>query len=363
MDRINQTTDIAKRGRRTTILAFLVFLLYASLRWCVYSSYPVKDFAGWLLRDTVMNAPRLLVLALSLRLGLRVWNRQELGLHARGWRPAAFAFVLFFLVLWLPDAWLRMEPLELSTSALALLAASSIIVGVWEEMLYRGVFFNAIREWKGAKAAVWGSSLLFTVMHIQAQSIAHWPSIFLCGMVFAILRLRGVGLVPLIACHALFDTVVFLGGTGPSLVPGLPFGLFLLRAAFVYQYYRAIRGCFVEDASSSPQHPRETGQGEAAWKAETEATELTPPPKDLTEAQRRHRLRELSFFARHVLEKPESYRIRLHITKVDELGLEKDLGPWPDTVAQTSRLEDATDLCSLLSHHLRGFLHRRSNLL
>jgi len=360
MYRLNKTTDIVRHGRGAVIFAFQIFLLYAALRWLVYAALPADDFADWAVRDTLINGPRLLVLALSLHIGLRLWGKEGLGLHTRGWKPATFVFVVFCLLLWLPGAWLRTEPFELSAGALVLLTGSSVLVGCWEEILYRGVFFNAIREWKGAKAAVWGSSFLFTIMHIQAQPIAHWPSIFLFGMVAALLRLRGVGLIPLIAIHTLYDTLIFFGATGSSQILGLPAALFLLRAVFAFKYYHATKGCFAEEPPDA-EPPEKRQKSETPAKAEPRTPELTPSPKPLTDAQRQHRLRELAFFARYVLEKQESYRVRLHITKVDATGLERDLGPWPDTVAEASRLEDATDLCSMLSHHLRRFL-RSSHL-
>jgi len=342
-------------GRNVAILGFLIFLLYAALRWLVHAAIPADDFAHWAVRDTLMNGPRILVLVLSLRLGLHCWGKEGLGLHTRGWAPATFVFVAFCLLLWLPDAWLRTEPLELGATALVVLTASSILVGCWEEILYRGVFFNAIREWKGPKAAIWGSSFLFTIMHIQAQPVAHWPSIFLFGMVAALLRLRGVGLIPLITMHALYDALIFFGATGPSLIPGLPLALFLLRAVFAWRYYNAAKNRLADD-SPSVELPEKPDKIEAPARPEPKATEPRPSPQPLTEAQRQHRLQQLIFFAQHVLERSERYRVRLHIAEVDATGREKDLGPWPETIAEVSRLEDATDLCSMLSHHVHSFL-------
>ena len=47
------------------------------------------------------------------------------------------------------------------------------------------------------------------------------------------------------------------------------------------------------------------------------------------------------------------HKIRIHIAEVDSKGGEKDLGPWPDDVAEVRRIEDAFALCSMLSYHLR----------
>lgn len=59
--------------------------------------------------------------------------------------------------------------MNLGAPALIVLTLSSVLVACWEEILYRGVFVNAISDWKGTRAAVWGSSFLFTIMHVQAQ--------------------------------------------------------------------------------------------------------------------------------------------------------------------------------------------------
>ena len=66
------------RGRNATILGLLVFLFYASLRYAVYASMPSEDFTDWAVRDTIMNAPRLLALALSLTLGICTTECPEL---------------------------------------------------------------------------------------------------------------------------------------------------------------------------------------------------------------------------------------------------------------------------------------------
>ncbi len=79
-----------------------------------------------------------------------------------------------------------------------------------------------------------------------------------------------------------------------------------------------------------------------------EASSKSYNPNDL-EAERR-RLRQ------HHLQTGAKFRIRLHISQVDGEGCENDLGPWPDHVAQLSNLEDAMDLCTMLSYQIPSFL-------
>jgi len=80
--------------------------------------------------------------------------------------------------------------------------------------------------------------------------------------------------------------------------------------------------------------------GETSYKA---------PKKNDLEGERQ-RLR------REVLKNATKFHIRLHISQVDGDGCENDLGPWPEHVAQVSNLEDAMDLCTMLSHHIPSFL-------
>ena len=249
---LNRNKPVERRGRNATILAFLVFLLYASARYLVYASMPIEDFADWAVRDTIMNGPRLLALVLAVTLGISTWGTARLGLHTRGAKPAALIFVLYFVLLWLPVFWLRTTPVNLGASALIVLTLSSFLVAGWEEILYRGVFVNAIADWKGSRAAVWGSSFLFTIMHIQAQPLSGWPSIFLCGMLFALMRVQGVGLPWLILSHAVFDSLVFIGATGESLVPDVITALFLFRALFVFSYYLTTKPHFEVRAADVP---------------------------------------------------------------------------------------------------------------
>jgi hypothetical protein len=178
--------------------------------------------------------------SLALFQGLRVWGREALGFHGRGGGAALLVFVSFFGVLWLPDHWLRSQEKLLGAAPILVLVGSSVLVGLWEEILFRGVLLNAIRDWKGTRAAIFGSSFLFTVMHVQAQPLVSWPSLFLAGLVFAALRVQGVGLWWLILGHAVFDTLALVGPMGPESFPGLSFCLLLLRGAFVVWYLSSV---------------------------------------------------------------------------------------------------------------------------
>ncbi|MFH1724946.1 MAG: CPBP family intramembrane glutamic endopeptidase [Elusimicrobiota bacterium] len=69
--------------------------------------------------------------------------------------------------------------------------AACLLVGAFEEYLFRGILLSGLLRRAGPRAAVLGTSLLFTLFHTRVQAIAAWPHIFLTGTVFANLRPRG----------------------------------------------------------------------------------------------------------------------------------------------------------------------------
>lgn len=245
---IQSSSERRNAGRRAAGLAFLIFLIYATLRYFVYDAFPADDFTGWAVRDTLMDGPRLLVFLLSLALGVRIWGWNGLGLHKGGFRTAVTILVFYFLLLCYPQFWFRETPYALGALPFGILTVSSLLVALWEEILYRGVFLNALRDWVSTKVAVLGSSILFAVMHIQAQPIVGWPSIFLTGMLFALMRVRGVALTWLIAIHWIIDSIVFLGAYGEELFPGLGRSLLAAQACFVGIYYLRVEPSFVVES-------------------------------------------------------------------------------------------------------------------
>jgi hypothetical protein len=153
------------------------------------------------------------------------------------------------------------------------------------------------------------------------------------------MRMEGVGLICLIAIHAAYDSLVLLGPSGPESIPGLSLLLFALRGVFVLWYYRQWQN-------------RKQGEFEAPLAPRDEESAPVPESEPV-ESEEGQRLRRALNLMEVALRREGRYRIRLHVTTVNDAGEEKDLGPWPDVVAQVSRFDDAADLCSFLSHHLR----------
>jgi membrane protease YdiL (CAAX protease family) len=78
------------------------------------------------------------------------------------------------------------------------------LVGIVEELLFRGLMYRVLKDWHGPALAIFGSSLGFALWHIGWAGpfiVAH----FLIGLVFALIRWRAGGIVGLIVVHGLFD--------------------------------------------------------------------------------------------------------------------------------------------------------------
>jgi len=219
-----------------------IMLAYAAMRYVVYAMFPIESFETipgvaaiyhpgryeWWVRDTIMDGPRLVSLAASLWVGRYFWSLERLGLHAR--RPVLGVIGgSGMAALVLLNAVFGAKPFEYTSVQLVILSASSVIVAAHEELLYRGVLFKALYDWVGTRAALIGSAALFAVFHVQAQPVGYWPSLFLIGLLAAALRAQGVGLVWLMAGHAVADSVFYLGTQGPARLAWWPWAALLVQ--------------------------------------------------------------------------------------------------------------------------------------
>ncbi len=107
-------------------------------------------------------------------------------------------------------------------SALAVFTISMVSVGVFEEVLFRGVLLGAIhRALRGRSAALRAallSSAVFGVAHLVnlprqslGPTIAQVAYAALIGVFFAAVRLRSGSLIAVIVLHTLLDSSFYLG--------------------------------------------------------------------------------------------------------------------------------------------------------
>lgn len=208
------------------------------------------------LEDSMSVAIALPYLAACLLLAalIAVMRWRDIGLNAPRsvkstlilWFPALYLFLFYYTALLA-----GLPPLPI----MAYLFINSLMVGFSEEVMFRGVLYQALLTRVSFWPAVWVSSALFGAVHILnffvtgdiAAACAQAVAAFFCGILFMAIRLGTGSLWPAIGFHALWDFGTFLmsasnggralpppgilSGMLPILlvVPNFAYGLYLLR--------------------------------------------------------------------------------------------------------------------------------------
>lgn len=141
-------------------------------------------------------------------IGLRRWSWSAIGInrYGIGFSLACGAILILARLFALastniPFAW-QLTPLDRFIGEIVFYFA---LVGLGEELIFRGVMWRALEEWRGARWAIWLSILGFGIWHIGGRGIAGIATGIIYGIFFAAIRWRAGGIVGLIIVHALMD--------------------------------------------------------------------------------------------------------------------------------------------------------------
>lgn len=149
----------------------------------------------------------LYILAGTLVTGRR-WRWDELGLNRSGLGLTLVAGLLILaarLLIILSINW-HVSPPPLTWGGLAWEIFFYIfMVGLTEELLFRGVVYRLLLDNYGLNWAIWGSSAGFVFWHIFGQGPVIGFAALLIGLLFAVIRWRAGGIVGLIVLHGLWD--------------------------------------------------------------------------------------------------------------------------------------------------------------
>lgn len=93
----------------------------------------------------------------------------------------------------------------------AALGGLAMVVGIYEELLFRGFLMPRIRRCTGSWiVAVIVSTAVFTLLHAGDQELAALGPITILSLVFSVITIWRKSIVPAIIAHFLFDWSVFL---------------------------------------------------------------------------------------------------------------------------------------------------------
>lgn len=187
------------------------------------------------------------ILAGTLWIGLRRWSWDQLGVNRRGFWLSLICglFITVGRILVVISVDWGVEPPALNILRLmGDILYYFGLVGVVEELLFRGLVYRLLEDWLGVRWAIWGSSFGFALWHIFGQGLLAGLGTFIIGFVFALIRWRAGGILGLIITHGLIDiTVLQLVPEVSTAIYGqvaLPhpfvayFGFFMILAVPVY---------------------------------------------------------------------------------------------------------------------------------
>ncbi len=88
----------------------------------------------------------------------------------------------------------------------------SVVIGVYEELIFRGFLMSRLRRGTGSwTAAVLISSFMFTALHAMDQTPVALVVVGLLSITFSMLTIWRRSIIPAIVTHALFDFSQFFG--------------------------------------------------------------------------------------------------------------------------------------------------------
>jgi len=148
----------------------------------------------------------------SLVIGLRRWSLDELGVNIKGfWLSLAcgLAIVTGRSLAILSVDWNQTPPQLSPLRLVGEFVFDFALVGVGQELLYRGLIYRAFEEWHGTRWAIWGSSICFGLWHLGGGPLIILATA-LYGVIFALLRWRTGSILGAILVHGLMDFEVIL---------------------------------------------------------------------------------------------------------------------------------------------------------
>jgi len=166
------------------------------------------------------------VLAGTAFIGRRRYSWDELGINGKGlWLTlgCGVAILAGRLLIILSIDW-AVQPAQLTWLGLVgKLLFYFGLVGLVEELLFRGLIYRLLEDWRGVRWAIWGSSIGFMLWHIFGQGPLAGVATFVIGLLFALIRWRAGGIVGLIILHGLWDleTVLLVADSNAQIFSSL----------------------------------------------------------------------------------------------------------------------------------------------
>jgi membrane protease YdiL (CAAX protease family) len=169
--------------------------------------WPNIPYASRWIAESLANCYAIIV---CLSIGLRKWNLNQLGVNTNGILISLICGGILIagrILVILSLNW-RLLPTQLNfTCMVGEILFDFILVGVGQELLFRGLIYHACADWLGTGWAILGSAVAFGLWHVFGQGLLVGVGTMFYGLVFALIRWRAGGILGLILVHGLVDFV------------------------------------------------------------------------------------------------------------------------------------------------------------
>lgn len=106
---------------------------------------------------------------------------------------------------------------NLDVELILIIGTTVLLVGISEELMYRGILLNSFLEKSSKIKAILLSSLFFSLLHLPnllggtqiAAQISQLINTFIMGLFFAVMAIKLKNIVPLMIYHGLWDFISF----------------------------------------------------------------------------------------------------------------------------------------------------------
>lgn len=192
----NVDPNAAPNVGRTVVGALCFQLVTIGLAWRFLREHQVSWLGGFGFRRDLPKAIGLGAVAVGLFLPI-------------GWGLMSFSVTMMEKIGIEPSLQLAMQALKNSSSTLQLVAlgiATIILAPIAEEILFRGVLYPTVKQHGFPRAALWGTSVLFALIHFN---VAIFLPLLLLAVLLVWLYEKTDNLLAPIAAHATFNAVNF----------------------------------------------------------------------------------------------------------------------------------------------------------
>ena len=215
-------------------VARFVLAISAELVYLAGRTWLLRHWPDGITQELAWNAWRLPFIAIYF------WLFRELIFSGPA-RPVPRHPLLFFAIA-LSLVGVPVDPRSSDWGYRLVLAFTSPIVGLREELIYRGIVQGFLERVIGPGRAIWMASAVFLAFHYGAQPFTPWniTSIFALGFILGVVYQRTRNLWLVAALHAAVD---FIGPVTPQLpvAPGIAIAADVLAVIWAFLWWRVDR--------------------------------------------------------------------------------------------------------------------------